>query len=105
MSRLWLVLLPALRRFPAAEQAQALRHAGDTALDLVELLGMAAGLVAVTALTRLALVDVDMATRFAVLLANFVVAVPLLALLLGPWHLRRLQRGLRAALLQRPGAA
>lgn len=101
MTRLWPVLLPELRLVPAAEQDQALRSAGDTPLDLVELLGMAAGLVLVTALTRYAVSDLTLSTRFAAALANFAVALPLLALFLGPFHLRRLRRGLRELLQQR----
>jgi hypothetical protein len=98
MNRLWPVLLPDLRQFPAAEQDEALDAARRTALDFIELLGMAAGLVAVTAITRYTLADVNAATRFAATLLNFVVAVPLLILALGPFHLRRLRRGLRERL-------
>ena len=101
MSRVILVLLPELRRFPAAERGSALRAARDTPLDMLELLGMAAGLVVVTALTRYVLPDGEAATRFAAVLLNFAVAVPLLALVLGPFHLRRLRRGLREQLQQR----
>ena len=94
-------MLPELRGFPAAERGSALRTARDTPLDMLELLGMAAGLVVVTALTRYVLPDGEAATRFAAVLLNFAVAVPLLALVLGPFHLRRLRRGLREQLQQR----
>jgi hypothetical protein len=101
MSRLWLVLLPELRQFPAAEQEEALHTARGTGLDVIELLGMAAGLVAVTGLTRYSLADPDVATRFVAAILNFVVAAPLIALFLGPFHLRRLRRGLREQLQRR----
>lgn len=100
MNRLWLVLLPELRQFAAAEQGRALRAARNTALDLTELLGMAAGLVLVTALTRYGLTETSLSSRFSAAVLNFIVAVPLLAVCLGPFHLRRLRRGLRHRLLE-----
>ncbi len=101
MNRLWPALLPELRQFPAAEQDEALRVARRTELDFVELLGMATGLLVVTALTRYTLADASMSTRFVATLANFAVALPLLAVALGPFHLRRLRRGLRNQLRSR----
>ena len=102
MNRWWPVLLPELRQFPVAEQDDVLRAARDTALDLAELLGMAAALVLVTALTRYVLPDAGLPTRLGAALLNAVVAVPLLVVLLGPFHLRRLRRGLRDR-IQRQG--
>ena len=101
MNRLWPVLLPELRRFPAVEQDGALKAARETALDLAELIGMAAGLLVVTALTKYALPDAAPSTRFGVALLDFVVAIPLLAVCLGPFHVRRLRRGLREQLQRR----
>jgi hypothetical protein len=101
MNRLWPALLPELRQFPSAEQDEALNAARHTALDFIELLGMAAGLVAVTAITRYALDDASISTHIASTLLNFVVALPLLTLALGPFHLRRLRRGLRERLRSR----
>jgi hypothetical protein len=101
VNRLWLVLLPELNRFPRVEQDSALRAARDTALETIELLGMAAGLVLVTALTRYTLPDASALSRFAAAVLNFAIAVPLLTLILGPFHLRRLRRGLRQQLRQR----
>jgi hypothetical protein len=101
MNRLWPVLLPELRQFPAAERAEALKAAGNTPLDLLELLSMAAGLVAVTALTHYTLADTAMSTRFASAVLNFGVAIPLLIAFLGPFHIRRLRRGLREQLERR----
>lgn len=101
MSRLWPALLPELREFPSAEQEAALRCARDTALDSVELLGIAFALLLVTALTRYGLPEPGVASRFAAAMLNFVVALPLLALALGPLHRRRLRRGLREQLQRR----
>jgi hypothetical protein len=103
MNRLLRVLLPELRQFPAAEQDAALRAARKRPLDLLELVGMAAGLVAVTALTRYAVPDSGPTAwlRLALAVGNFVVAVPLLAAFLGPFHIRRLRRGLREQLQQK----
>lgn len=103
MNRLWLALLPELRQFPPAEQDRVLGEARDTAFDATELIGLAVGLVAVTALTRWTLADATLASRFAAALVNFAVALPMLMVLLGPVHLRRLRRGLRE-LLRRRGA-
>lgn len=101
MSRLWPALLPELRRFPSAEQDEVLRSARRTELDFLELLGMAVGLLIVTALTRFTLEDAGLSTRFLATLTNFAVALPLLAVALGPFHIRRLRRGLREQLRRR----
>jgi hypothetical protein len=101
LNRLWPVLLPELHAFPREERDSALKAARATPLDAVELLGMAAALMAVTALTRYVLPDMAMATRFAAVLLNFAVALPLLALTFGPFHVRRLRRGLREQLRKR----
>lgn len=101
MNRLWPVLLPELRRFPACEQDEALKAARGTDLDMLELLGMAAGLVAVTALTRYSVADASLSTRFGAAVLNFALALPLLVVFLGPFHVRRLRRGLRDRLQRR----
>lgn len=98
MNRLWPALLPELRQFPESEREQALKRARETALDLVELVCMALGLVAVTALTKFGAPDPSMASRFGLALINFALAMPLLVAALGPFHLRRLRRGLRIQL-------
>jgi uncharacterized membrane protein len=95
---LWLSLLPELRRFPRQDRTEALAAARATSLDTLELIGMALALVAVTALTKYALPDGSVFSRFVMALLNFAVALPLLVATLGPFHLRRLRRGLRAQL-------
>jgi hypothetical protein len=101
MMQLWPVLLPELRQFPESERSGALAKARETVLDVTELVAMAVGLVAVTALTKYGVPDLSMASRFGLTLANFAVALPLLVAVLGPFHLRRLRRGLRRQLQHR----
>lgn len=98
MSRVWPWLLPDLRHFDPAEREAALRAARDTAPDLIELLGMAAALVGVTALTRRWLPDLGAGGTGAAMLLNFGLALPLLLLALAPFQWRRWRRGLRAQL-------
>ena len=95
MNRVWQLLLPELQQIPQAERDGALRKARRHELDAIELVGRAAGLVVVTALTRYSITDGAMSSRFAAALVNFVVALPLLVVALGPFHVRRIRRGLR----------
>lgn len=98
VNQLWSALLPELGQFPEAERTQALQRARDTSLDAIELVGVAVGLVAVTALTKYGVPEPSMASRFALALINFAVALPLLVAVIGPFHVRRLRRGLRTQL-------
>ena len=98
MNRLWSALLPELRQFPEPERDGALRRARRTALDVAEFVGMAMGVMVVTALTKYSVPEGSTSSRFALALLNVAVAVPLLVLVLGPFHVRRLRRGLRAEL-------
>ena len=99
MNAAWLALLPELREIDETRRDVALRAARDEPLSVAELLGVVAALVIVTATTRYAVPDAGAASsRLALALLNFVVAVPMLALLLGPLHWRRLRRGLRRQL-------
>lgn len=97
MRKAWL-LLPELRRFAPQEQDAAFAKARDTELDVPELLGMALAVVAVTALTQYSLTDFSLASGFGAAALNFAVAIPLMAMCAGPFHVRRLRRGLRAQL-------
>lgn len=96
MNRLWPALLPELAHIAGHERAEALRQARRESLDAIELAGMAAGLVLVTALTKFALPDPAQASRATRVLIDFAVATPMLVAVLGPLHLRRVRRGLRA---------
>ena len=96
-------LLPALRELPRTEQETALREARLAGLDVGERLGMAAGLMLVTVITRHVPPEAGCWLRLGAAVLNDVVAVPLLVLFLGPFHLRRLRRGVPQHLAQRPG--
>ena len=96
-------LLPALRQFPPDEREEALQKASSTPLDLLELVGMASGMVAVTVLTRYAfpLHDPAVLSRVSSVIMDFALALPLLVVSIGPFHIRRLRRGLNAMLCER----
>jgi hypothetical protein len=98
MHKLWLMLLPELGQFPPRDQEKALKTAHETHLDIFELLGVAFGLVLVTAATQYVLPDRSLSSRFAAALVNFIIAVPLIGLAVAPFHIRRLRRGLRLQL-------
>lgn len=96
MNALLDLLYPELRGLHAAHRRRALQRARGTPFDMLELLGMAGALVLVTALTRYGTAGLDVAERFGAALLNFAVALPLLALTLAPFLVRRTRRGLRA---------
>lgn len=98
MRKLWLTLLPELGHVPPNDQARALKKARETDLDVLELLGVAFVLVLITAVTQYVLPDRSLLSRFAAALLNFIVAVPLIALVVAPFHIRRMRRGLRGQL-------
>jgi hypothetical protein len=98
---LWLILLPELGRFAPCDQQQALHEARQTEFDVLELLGIAFGLILVTAGTRYVLPDAAFTTRAISGFLNLLVAFPLLCLAAGPFYLRRLRRGLRRQLDRR----
>lgn len=100
MTSLWTLVLPELAEFAVRDRAAALEKAGQTELDILELIGMAFGLVLATLVTEYALPGQSLASRFSAALLNFIVAVPLVGLAVAPFHIRRLRRGLRAQLKQ-----
>ena len=95
MATLALLLHPELRSLPPLQRKSALRHAHRTSFDTLELLGMAAGLVAASLASRYAL-----AHWLAGMPAAAELALVALATLLavGPFLFRRTRRGLRDAL-------
>ena len=96
--RLGLACHPELRSLPESARLAALERARDTRFDLVELVGMTAGLALVTAVTSYSADGLSVSMRVARGIANMVVALPLLALTLGPFLWRRTRRGVRAEL-------
>ena len=99
--RVGVLLYPELASLPAHERTRALAQARKTDFDAMELLGLAFALIVATAVTRYSLIDAGFLHRLVVALLNFAVALPLIALCVGPFLLRRTRRGLRAYLAER----
>jgi hypothetical protein len=98
----WIFLLyPQLSRFDAAVREKALARARDAAFDGVEIAGICIGLGMTALLTRYSVEDLALAQRMGAALANFIVALPLLACLVGPFLVRRTRRGLGRQLNER----
>jgi hypothetical protein len=100
MSAFASLLFPRLKSFPPEEQVAALRAARETPFDVVELIGIAIGLVLVTFLTRYSVGELGVTRRVLAILLNFLFAIPLLALFVGPFWVRRVRRGLDKRLAQ-----
>jgi len=101
MEALESLLYPRLNAFAADERAAALRAARSTSFDVIELVGIAAGLVVVTAITRYRLEAESVADGVFAALANFAIALPLLVVFVGPFLVRRVRRGLDLELAKR----
>jgi hypothetical protein len=82
------VLFPAWRRDAPDERRAALHEARNVSLDIVELLGIAAGLVVSLLVVRYAA-------------SSWLASFPVLAVAVGPFLLRRTRRGLRRHLARR----
>ncbi len=89
------MLYPELRKFAADDRANALRVAAETRFDAIELIGVIIALAATVLVTRYSGTGMGLADRFGAAVANFVIAIPLLLLLAGPFYLRRTRRGLQ----------
>jgi len=86
--------LPRLRELPSVERDAVLARARETRFDLIEWIGVLAGVVFVTWLLRF---EPAQAANFALpvlYLVQFVTAAPLLLLLVGPFYWRCTLRGL-----------
>lgn len=94
VTRLETALYPELQRLEPLERAAAKAHAAEEPFDVVEWLGIAFGIVAVTAMTRYRLPGTEILDRLAMMLVNFAIAIPLLGILIGPFLVRRTRRGL-----------
>lgn len=104
ISRWKYLAYPELRKFAPDDRANALRMAAETRFDAIELLGLIIALAVTVLITRYSGTGMGLADRFGAAVANFVIAIPLLLLLGGPFYVRRTRRGLRKQLaeLQRP---
>ena len=99
------ILYPQLRGFDPAERAEALRRAREAPFDVVELVGTAFGLVVAASLTAHGGGDTPPLERALAALANFLLALPILAVLVGPFLVRHVRRGLEGELRRREGRA
>lgn len=86
--------LPPLGEFPSAERDEVLARARETPFDLIEWIGVLAGVVFVTWLLRFEAAQVSAYPLPILYLAQFVTAAPLLLLLVGPFYWRCTLRGL-----------
>jgi hypothetical protein len=94
-------LYPRLGEFAPSERDAALRRARRTAFDVVELVGIALSLVLTTAITRYGTQELGVGERIGAFVLNVAVAIPLLAVLAGPFLVRRVRRGVETQLLAR----
>jgi hypothetical protein len=93
------LLYPELRRFPPQDRTLALRKARRLTLDVVELLGIAAGLIVTTMVMRYGAAGMALNLGESALLAAAVLFVAV-----GPFLSRRTRRGLRRMLALRENA-
>lgn len=89
------LLYPELARFAPEARAAALRQARRMPLDWIELACLGLGVVVVALLTRYGVTELDVLARLSAAAANFLVAMPLIALVAGPILWRRTRRVLR----------
>jgi hypothetical protein len=89
------LLYPELQAYDHRERARLLREASKEPFDFLEWAGMLAALVFVVSVTRYSVAGFSLVDRFAVMLANFLVAIPLLVVTVGPFLVRRTRRGLQ----------
>lgn len=101
MQALEVLLYPRLRSFPAECRAGVLRKAREVPFDVIELVGMAVGLILVTAITRYESEYWDALERVVAALLNFAIALPLLVVFVGPFLIRRVRRGLEQEIARR----
>jgi len=105
MTTLHTLLYPELEGFSPDDRGRALQRARRQPFDWVELAGLGAGVVAVALLTRHGVDGLAILERLSAAAANFVVAIPLLAVAAGPFLWRRTRRALREELGQGAPAA
>ncbi len=94
-------LYPELERIAPHQRRRAMEHARAESFDTLELIGILAAVAAAAYITKSGIVT-SMAEHFWAALMSFVLAVPLLVLIAGPFYVRRNRRGLRAFLSPGP---
>jgi hypothetical protein len=83
------LLYPELQAYARKDRARLLQQASKEPLDFLEWVGILAALVLVVSFTRYSIAGFGLADRIAVALANFVMAIPLLVVTVGPFLVRR----------------
>jgi hypothetical protein len=99
--RLRLLAYPQLRDLPPEQWDGALTHARDIPFDAIEWTGILAGIAFAALVLRSG--PGEPGALFTLYLGQFVLALPLLVVLVGPFYLRRTRRGLDMELAQRNG--
>lgn len=92
---------PRLRALPPEQRAAALAEAQAGEFDVVEWIGMVGGTAAVTGLLRLGGEQLAAHPLPLVYFVQFVLALPALALAVGPFFVRRTRRGIERILARR----
>lgn len=88
------LLYPDLTRIAPQHRGHALRSAREEPLDLFESVGIVGVILFVTVLTRYSLPQASASSAALAAIVNFIAAVPMIALLTAPFHIRRVRRGL-----------
>lgn len=91
-------LYPDLEKVAPHHRARAMEQARSERFDFLEWASILAAIVTVSYLTRYSLKNADIADSLSAALANFIIAMPQLLILAGPFFIRRTRRGLRAFL-------
>lgn len=89
------LLYPELLAYGRQDRARLLKEASKEPFDFLEWVGILAALVLVVSFTRYGIAGFSLVDRFAIMIANFLVAVPLLVVTVGPFLVRRTRRGLQ----------
>jgi hypothetical protein len=89
------LLYPELVTYGRRDRARLLKEASKEPFDFLEWVGILAALVLVVSFTRYGVAGFSLVDRFAVMLVNFLVAIPLLVVTVGPFLIRRTRRGLQ----------
>jgi len=99
--QLFVLALPRLSEIPTAEWQHTIEQCRQTEFDAAERIAMVVSVGFVSALLSFSadqMESLGFYTRYAI---QFALALPILAALLAPFYLRRLRRGLDAAILNR----
>ena len=97
------LLLPELRQIAPHRRESAMQRAGEEPIEFIEWVGILLGLVLAVSMTRYGTSSLEVNTRLGLAAANFLLAVPLLTVLVGPFLIRRRRRGLRAFIREHGG--